>query len=124
MHLPPGYLVENPTNQHLVCRLNKSLYELKQASRNWFSKYSQVLQSFGFKQSPSDHSLFVLKSGSNITIMLIYMDDMIVTGNNEKNISTIKAFIQSQFKTKDLGILKYFLNIKVAQTRKGVFLSQ
>jgi len=124
MHLPPGYSVENPNNQRLVCRLNKSLYGLKQASRNWFSKFSQALQSFGFKQSLSDHSLFVWKSGSNITILLIYVDDMIVTGNNEKSISIVKAFIQSQFKTKDLGTLKYFLGIEVARSRKGIFLSQ
>jgi Reverse transcriptase (RNA-dependent DNA polymerase) len=111
-------------NQRLVCRLNKSLYGLKQASRNWYSKFSQALQSFGFKQSPSDHSLFTLKSDGSITIVLIYVDDMIITGNNERGISAVKAFIQSQFKTKDLGTLKYFLGIEVARSRKGIFLSQ
>jgi Reverse transcriptase (RNA-dependent DNA polymerase)/Integrase core domain len=124
MHLPPGYHVQSSNNQRLVCRLHKSLYGLKQASRNWFSKFSQAIQTFGFKQSASDHSLFTLRSGTKITLLLIYVDDMIITGNDEASIVAVKNFIRSQFRIKDLGKLKYFLGIEVARSRKGIFLSQ
>ncbi|KAL9273608.1 Retrovirus-related Pol polyprotein from transposon RE1-like protein [Drosera capensis] len=124
MHMPPGYVNQGPNHARSVCRLNKSLYGLKQASRNWYAKCSNALPSFGFRRSASDHSLFVITSGSHIILVMIYVDDMIVTGNDPTHIEQVKTFIRSKFGIKDLGKLKYFLGIEVPRSRTGLFLSQ
>ncbi|KAL9255762.1 Retrovirus-related Pol polyprotein from transposon RE1-like protein [Drosera capensis] len=118
MYLPLGYVHQETKHARAVCRLNKSIYGLKQASRNWYAK------SFGFRQLASDHSLFVITSGLHITLVMIYVDDMIITGSDPTHIEQVKAFIRSKCRIKDLGKLKYFLGIEVARSRTGIFLSQ
>ena len=100
MHVLPGLLVTSP-NQ--VCRLQRSLYGLKQASRQWFTRLSTFLASHDFQQSPADHSLF-LRFNANITMaILVYVDDIIVTSNSITEIQTITALLDQTFKIKDLG---------------------
>uniref|UniRef100_A0A2N9EVF5 Reverse transcriptase Ty1/copia-type domain-containing protein n=1 Tax=Fagus sylvatica TaxID=28930 RepID=A0A2N9EVF5_FAGSY len=118
---PPGYC---PKGETCVCRLCKSLYGLKQASRNWFFKLTTVLLDAGFTQSQVDHSLFTLVNTTSITIVLVYVDDILVAGNDLSQIETFKHTLSTNFKTKDLGPLKYFLSIKVARSQKGIFLNQ
>ncbi|GKV02885.1 hypothetical protein SLEP1_g15266 [Rubroshorea leprosula] len=77
MQLPPGY--RNKGNQH-VSRLRKSLYGLKQASRNWFAKFASALKLFGFQQSMSDYSLFTYRRQNNFLAILVYVDDLIIVG--------------------------------------------
>jgi hypothetical protein len=77
----------------------------------------------GFSQSHSDHSLFVQEKGSTLTIVLIYVDDIIITGNNNSAIQDIKLFLQKQFRIKDLGKLKYFLGLEVARSKAGIVIS-
>lgn len=110
--------------EKLVCRLHKSLYGLKQAPRNWFSKFSKAIKVAGFTQSHSDHSLFVRVTDSSITTVLLYVDDMIITGNDEKAIQDLKLFLHQQFHIKDLGYLKYFLGLEVARSKTGIVISQ
>jgi hypothetical protein len=118
---PPGYC---PKGETRVCRLRKSLYGLKQASRNWFFKLTTVLLDAGFTQSQADHSLFTLVSTTSITIVLVYVDDILVAGNDLSQIETFKHALSTNFKTKDLGPLKYFLGLEVARSPKGIFLNQ
>lgn len=118
---PPGY---NPKGKNLVCRLQKSLYGLKQASRQWFEKFSTTLKEAGFIQSAVDYSLFTSSHGSCFTAVLVYVDDVIITGNDNATISHLKSFLNSKFRIKDLGLLKYFLGIEVARSATGLFLSQ
>ncbi|BBN68153.1 RING/U-box superfamily protein [Prunus dulcis] len=108
----------------MVCRLNKSLYGLKQASRNWFSKFSTAIQSAGYTQSKADYSLFTRVCGESFTSVLIYVDDMIITGNDDKAIQDLKKFLHTSFRIKDLGNLKYFLGVEVARSKKGICISQ
>ncbi|XP_058192159.1 uncharacterized mitochondrial protein AtMg00810-like [Rhododendron vialii] len=110
--------------EHLVCRLNKSLYGLKHASKNWFSKFSHAIQRAGFQQSKADYSLFTKVTGNSFTAVLIYVDDILLTGNDLQEMACLKSFLLKHFHIKDLGDLKYFLGIKFSRSRKGIFTSQ
>ena len=107
-----------------VCRLRKSLYGLRQASRNFYNKFTKALLHIGFQHSRADHSLFIFKKNDIYISALIYVDDVILLGNNTQQIKKVKAFLDSCFSIKDLGPLKYFLGIEVARTPDGVVLSQ
>ena len=121
MKLPQGFTSPKP-NQ--VCLLQKSVYGLKQASRQWFSKLSTALLSCHYTQSPSDHSLFIKSAGSSFTALLVYVDDVILTGNDLNEIAHIKQFLDNRFKIKDLGNLKFFLGLEVARSNSGISLCQ
>ena len=84
MELPLGYKIEG---ENLVCRLNKSIYGLRQASRQWFQKFSTALTSHGFTQSKSDYSLFYAGKGENFGAILVYVDDIIVASKSDSVIS-------------------------------------
>ncbi|XP_014490382.1 uncharacterized protein LOC106753104 [Vigna radiata var. radiata] len=107
-----------------VCKLTKSLYDLKQASRQWFEKLSSFLVSADYIQPKSDHSLFVKKTSTNFTALLVYVDDIALAGNSMIEITRIKALLHHQFHIKDLGELKYFLGFEVARSKKGIHLYQ
>ena len=122
MTLPPGHIKENDTN--IVCRLNKSIYGLKQSSRAWYGKLSHFLIYCGFKVSQSDTSLFSKHENNDTTIILVYVDDIIITGNNYEKINEVKKYLKEKFEIKDLGRLKYFLGIEITHSTKGLFISQ
>ncbi|GJS97691.1 putative RNA-directed DNA polymerase [Tanacetum coccineum] len=121
MKIPQGFSNDNETR---VCRLRKSLYGLKQASRNWYHKFTTFLRSLNFRQSKADHSLFIYETGSIMVVVLIYVDDVIIIGNNLTRIQETKKQLDDEFSIKDLGLLKYFLGIEVAKTKDGLVLSQ
>ena len=125
MELPPGYHREGeqfPPNA--VCKLHKSLYGLKQASRQWNAKFSSFLIDVGFKQSMADHSMFIKKTGSSFLCLLVYVDDIILIGNCSAKIECFKKVLDGQFKLKDLGDLRYFLGLEVARSQQGIFICQ
>ena len=80
---------------------------------------------FGYDQSRGDHTLFIKHSKEGkVTLMLVYVDDMIVTSNDKKEQGRLKERLTREFEIKDLGVLKYFLGIEVAYSKVGIFLSQ
>jgi hypothetical protein len=97
---------------------------LKQASRQWFAKFSEAIRSAGYEQSKADCSLFIRKQGKSFTALLIYVDDILITGNDPVSITDIKKFLHNKFHLKDLGKLKYFLGIEISTSRTGIFISQ
>ena len=121
MTLPPGLHVHD---RNLVCRLQRSLYGLKQASCQWFTRLSSFLISHDFRQSATDHSLFLHFNNSDITAVLVYVDDIIIAGNNLDTITHITNLLDIAFSIKDLGTLKFFLGLEVARNNKGIHLSQ
>ena len=76
------------------------------------------------QKSKSDHFVFYKNSNLGIILLVVYVDDIAITRNDSKGISSFKVFLQSQFHTKDLGMLRYFLGIEVMQSKHGIFLSQ
>ena len=116
---PPGF-----GSKGEVCRLTKSLYGLKQASRQWFAKLSSTIVDLGFIQSKSDYSVFTRVNKGSIIILLIYVDDILIASNDVDTVNAFKQFLDNKFKLKDLGTLKYFLGLEVARTTKGLSLCQ
>ncbi|CAL1377568.1 unnamed protein product [Linum trigynum] len=121
MRVPPGF--QQPRDSR-VCRLQKSIYGLKQASRNWYHKFTTALCEVGFRPSPADHSLFVYRHGDSYVAALIYVDDVLLAGNDLDFINRVKVFLDKRFSIKDLGSLRYFLGLEVARSPSGVILSQ
>ena len=121
MKLPPGFSKQTDGK---VCRLRKSLYGLKQAPRCWFAKLATSLEAYGFEQSLSDYSLFVYKTEDIEVRVLVYVDDLVITGNTIGAITNFKEYLSKCFYMKDLGVLKYFLGIEVARNSEGIYLSQ
>ena len=83
MDLPPGCMVSEKQCQK-VCKLKKSLYELKQSPRAWFGRFTKLIRVFGYHQSHSDHTLFLKKQHGKVTTLIVYVDDMVVIGNNRE----------------------------------------
>ena len=117
---PPGLVVSSSK----VCKLQRSLYGLKQASRQWYFKLSKALISCGYRQSQADHSLFLKNTTSSFTALLVYVDDIILSGTDLVEINRIKTFLDDQFKIKDLGDVKYFLSLEIARNSAGISVCQ
>ena len=115
MHMPPGF---HSKGEHLVCKLNKSLYGLKQALRQRYSKFSisATILKCGFKQSKSDYSLFTKKFNQSFIALLVYVDDILIASNDTHAVEELKVFLDQEFKLKDLGNLKFFLGLEVARS--------
>lgn len=117
MDIPLGYKPQGEhvsSNSKLVCKLHKSLYGLRQASRQWYSKLSHILLQLGFTQCKSDYSLFTQGSGLTFVALLVYVDDIIITGPSDSIIQSLKQLLSAQFNLRDLGCLKYFLGLEIA----------
>ncbi|RVW76011.1 Retrovirus-related Pol polyprotein from transposon RE1 [Vitis vinifera] len=108
MDLPPGCMVSEKQCQK-VCKLKKSLYGLKQSPRAWFRRFTKSMRAFGYHQSNSDHTLFLKKQHGKITTLVVYVDDMVVTGNDPEERKALQNDLSREFEMKDLGLLKYFL---------------
>lgn len=121
MKLPPGFRHKFPGK---VCSLCNSLNRLKQAPGCWFKKLSDALLRFGFLQSYEDYSLFSYNHGNMELRVLIYVDDLLICGNDAHMLQRFKDYLSRCFSMKDLGNLKYFLGIEVSRGTEGFFLSQ
>lgn len=108
----------------LVCKLNKSMYGIKQASRQWYEKLTEALCSRVYTHSMLDYSLFYKKTEGSVVFVAIYVDDVLVTGTHLQEIESLKTFLHSTFKIKDLGRLHYFLGLEIQYTEKGILMSQ
>ncbi len=122
MEIPPGF--SNCETEGKVCKLMKSLYGLKQSPRAWFGRFSKEVCSLGYQQSNADHTLFFKHRCNKTTILAVYVDDIVITGNDDEEIKYLKRTLAKIFEVKDLGHLHYFLGIEVAYGPQGIYLSQ
>lgn len=122
MAQPPGFV--DPRFPYHVCRLKKALYGLRQAPLAWFQRFSSYLTSLGFLQSHCGSSLFHFHRGTSIIYLLLYVDDIIVTGNDSSLLHNFISRTHREFAIKDLGRLNYFLGLEVSYTSDGLFVGQ
>ena len=91
-------------------RLKKSLYGLKQSPRAWFEKFTRSVKRQRYSQAQTDHTMFIKHSrDGKVTIFLVYVDDIILTGDDENEMNQLKTCLVVEFEIKDLGSLSYFL---------------
>ena len=105
MKLPPRFETFDPS---LVCRLRKSLYGLKQATRCWFAKLGTALREYGFLQSYSYYSLFTFTKAHIQINVLVYLNDLIITGNDSVALCTFKSYLGDRFKNEGFRSLEIF----------------
>lgn len=110
MTQPPGFEVGD---RFLVCKLNKALYGLKQAPRQWFDRLKSTLLQFGFVGSKCDSSLFIYKHQTHTVYLLVYVDDIIITGSSTSLIQQLTTKLHIAFSLKQLGHLDYFLGLEI-----------
>ncbi|KAL0746111.1 hypothetical protein Bca101_101377 [Brassica carinata] len=122
MYPPPG--LEGLVKPGNVLRLKNAIYGLKQSPRAWYNKLSTTLNGRGFRKSELDNTLFTLTTPSGIICLLVYVDDIIITGSDKIGIRETKEFLKSDFEIKDLGEMKYFLGIELCRSKEGLFMSQ
>ncbi|KAG7548326.1 Integrase catalytic core [Arabidopsis suecica] len=122
MEQPPGF--ESREHPDHVCKLKKALYGLKQAPRAWYGKVAQFLQFCGYEASNSDPSLFFKKKGGVHVVVLLYVDDMIITGNDDAEIARLQEDMSIRFEMKKLGELNNFLGLEVERVKDGIFVGQ
>ena len=117
-----GYVDSSCPNH--VCRLWKSLYGLKQAPRAWFERFSTQLLHMRFQASLADSSLFILHHGKLVIYLLVYVDDIVIIGNNPSFLDSLVTQLSQAFELKDLGPLHYFLGLQITRSSKGLLPTQ
>ncbi|XP_037491487.1 uncharacterized protein LOC105647932 [Jatropha curcas] len=102
MEQPPGFVAQGESGK--VCKLRKSLYGLKQSPQAWFGKFGNVVHQFGMQKSTSDHSVFFRSTKTGLILLVVYVDDIVITRSDSSDITSLKSFLQTQFQTKDLEL--------------------
>lgn len=119
---PEGFCVAE--SEQKVYRLKKALYGLKQAPRAWYSKIDDFFIELGFERSRSEHTLYVRKVDLSVIIISLYVDDLLVTGNDQKFIQKMKQNLMQMFEMTDLGEMTFFLGMEVNQIPGKIFICQ
>jgi len=119
---PPGF--EDLSHPHHVCHLHKALYGLKQAPRAWYMKFSAYIQQMSFHRCPYDQSLFTHRQGSDIIMLLIYVDDILITGSSPSSIRSFISHLSAAFHMKDLGDAHFFLGLQITRNESTITVTQ
>ena len=113
---PEGFIAKGQEKK--VCKLQKSIYELKLASRSWNLRFDQAVKSFGFLQSPDEPCVYKRCSGNVVVLLIIYVDDILLIENDIGTLSSVKVWLSGQFDMKDLGEASHILGIKLLRDRR------
>ena len=119
MQPPFGLSVES----NKVCHLRHALYGLK-PPRAWFAKFNSTIFRLGYTASPYDFALFLHRTDKGTILLLLYVDDMIITGDDLNGIQELKHFLSQQFELKDLRHLNYFLGLEITHSTDGLYITQ
>ena len=115
-----GFIVKN--QEHIVCKLKRSIYGLKQASRSWNIKFEQAIKLFGFEQNLDESCVYKRYRDKVVMFLVLYVDDILLIGNDVEVMSSVKVWLSSQFDMKDLGEANFILRIKIWRDRKNKML--
>ncbi|GJW85249.1 retrotransposon protein, putative, ty1-copia subclass [Tanacetum coccineum] len=115
MEQPEGFV--NPKFPNRVCKLKRSIYGLKQASRQWNKRFDDEIMKFGFTQNHDQPCVYMKASGSYVTFLILYVDDILIMGNNIPMLQDVKSYLGRCFSMKDLGEAAYILGIKIYRDR-------
>ncbi|GJS41543.1 retrotransposon protein, putative, ty1-copia subclass [Tanacetum coccineum] len=115
MEQPEGFV--NPKYPNRVCKLKRSIYGLKQASRQWNKRFDDEIKKFGFSQNADEPCVYLKASGSNVTFLILYVDDILIMGNSIPMLQDVKSYLGKCFAMKDLGEAAYILGIKIYRDR-------
>nr|GFB41535.1 retrovirus-related Pol polyprotein from transposon TNT 1-94 [Tanacetum cinerariifolium] len=100
-----------------VCKLQRSIYGLKQASKSWNKRFDEEIKSFGFSQNLDEPCVYQKACGSNVTFLILYVDDIIIMGNHILSLQSVKGYLGKCFAMKDLGEATFILGIKIYKDR-------
>ncbi|GJR00330.1 retrotransposon protein, putative, ty1-copia subclass [Tanacetum coccineum] len=112
---PEGFV--NPKHPGRVCKLQRSIYRLKQAFRSWNKRFDEEIKKYGFTQNPDESCVYKRASGSIIVFLILYVDDILLMGNNIPMLQDVKSWLGKCFSMKDLGEAAYILGIKIYRDR-------
>ncbi|GJR80639.1 retrotransposon protein, putative, ty1-copia subclass [Tanacetum coccineum] len=112
---PEGFV--DPNHPRKVCKLQRSIYGLKQASRSWNKRFDEEIKRFGFDQNLDEPCVYQKASGSNVTFLILYVDDIIIMGNHIPSLQSVKDYLGKCFAMKDLGEAAFILGIKIYRDR-------
>ncbi|GJS57920.1 retrotransposon protein, putative, ty1-copia subclass [Tanacetum coccineum] len=112
---PEGFV--DPNHPRKVCKLQRSIYGLKQASRSWNKRFDEEIKRFGFAQNFDEPCVYQKASGSNVTFLILYVDDIIIMGNHIPSLQSVKDYLGKCFAMKDLGEVAFILGIKIYRDR-------
>ena len=114
---PEGFL--SCEKKDLVCKLKRSLYGLKQAPRQWYKRFDAFMIPSRFSRSKMDHCCYLKKFQGSCTILLLYVDDMLIVGASMKEIQKLKESLAKEFAMKDLGAAKQILGMRILRDKKA-----
>ena len=112
-----GFIAKN--QEHMVCKLKRSIYGLKQACRSWNIRFDQAIKSFGFEQNLDEPSVYKRYQDKVVMFLVLYVDDILLTGNDVGVMSLVKVWLSGQLDMKDLGEANFILGIKLWRDRKN-----
>ena len=107
-----------------VCHLQRALYGLEQALWAWVAKFSSTISRLGYIASHYDSALFLRRTNKDTILLLLYVDDMIITDDDLNDIQELKDFLSQQFEMKNLGHLNYFLDLEITHSTDGLYITQ
>jgi hypothetical protein len=117
----PKYFVD-PKDANKVCKLQRSIYGLKQVSRSWNLHFDEVIKGFGIIQTYGEACMYKKVSGSSVAFLILYVDDILLIGNDTELSKSLKDYLNSKFSMKDLGEAAYILGIKIYRDRLRRFI--
>ena len=119
MAQPKGFVVSG--KEHMGCHLRRSIYGLKQASRQWYIKFDQTIRKFGFEENKEDNCIYAKFRKGKYIFLVLYVDDILLASSDKDLLAKTKGFLSSNFDMKDMGEASYVLGIEIHRDRqKGV----
>jgi hypothetical protein len=117
MSQPDGFIEKG--KETMVCKLNRSIYGLKQASRQWYLLFDNAITSYGFSMTEGDHCIYSKIEGNKFVLLSLYVDDILIASNDFETLLKVKLWLSSKFDMKDMGEASYVLGVEIHRDRKN-----